>query len=229
MEPGLPGLPGNDETIRMIFMNIQTLGWKYIDDDLNPTTGDFKNGVDEAATDQSTGIWEVDKGWYKMDGSGDSTPDKPYSDCERVSDSVQKNHDECKAQQLLYLGWATKMGFFRSTGGAAGSWFNRRTPRAGGRCLYAWDIYRWEFCDYDELINFPDNVCTKEFDQDDHDDDKVCDPASRWKKFTFIQDLLEKDSISTHLPKSFDIKPFKYNSGRFSDNLSVVSQYTQRG
>ena len=228
MEPGLPGLPGNDETIRMIFMNIQTLGWKYIDEDLNPTTTEFKNGVTEAATDQSTGIWEVDKGWYKMDGSGDSTPDKPYSDCERVSSSVEKNHDECKAQQLLYLGWATKMGFFRSTGGAAGSWFNRRTPRAGGRCLYAWDIYRWEFCDYDELTNFPDNVCTKEMDQKNFNDDTVCDPASRWKKFTFIQDLLEKDSISTHLPKSFDIKPFKYNSGRFSDNLSVVNQYTQR-
>ena len=31
IEPGLPGLPGNDETIRMIFMNIQTLGWKHLD------------------------------------------------------------------------------------------------------------------------------------------------------------------------------------------------------
>ena len=31
MEPRQPGLPGNDETIRMIFMNIQTLGWKYMD------------------------------------------------------------------------------------------------------------------------------------------------------------------------------------------------------
>ncbi len=219
MDAGRPGLPGNDETIRMIFMNIQTLGWKYIHDDLNPTTQDYKDGVEAAATDESTGIWEVDKGWYD-----DLDPNKPYSDCERVSNSIQKDHDECKAQQLLYLGWATKMGFFRSTGGVPGSWFNRRTPRTGGACLYAWDIYRWEFCEYDELANFPANICTEEMSAEKIEDDKAC-KEMRWRKFTFIQDLLEKDSISTHLPKSFDMKPFKYNSGRFSDNSSVVDQY----
>ena len=106
------------------------------------------------------------------------------------------------------------MGLFRSTGGAKGSWFNRRTPRIGGRCPYAWDIYRWEFCDYDEMIRMPDDICFEEMDADEMSD--ACN-QHRWKKFNFIQNLLElDDELWLHLPTTFNIKPFKYNSGQFS-------------
>ena len=149
-------------------------------------------------------------------------PSLLYTDCERVSASVEKDHMICKAQQLLYLGWATKMGFFKSTSNAAGSWFNRRTPRIGGRCPYAWDIYRWEFCDYEELKNHPDDICTQEMDQKDVDDDEPCS-ADRRYQFTYLRNLLELDEpLWTHLPETFDIKPFKYNPGRFQSSLRRV-------
>ena len=59
----------------------------------------WKIAVGLAESEASQSIWETDKGWYD-----DLNPSKPYSDCERVSSDVQKDKDECKAQQLLYLG-----------------------------------------------------------------------------------------------------------------------------